>query len=253
MKKNIALTMGDPAGIGPELAVKAAINKELAQIANIILYGSKNILTKANEMFANNAELNIINTSNFKFEDLKIGEISAECGKTALETVLIATQDVIDKKCDAIVTNPINKAAVNRAGIVFTGHTELIAELCHKKNFVMMQSSNNLRIAFVTTHIPLKDVSKAITVDKIISTTKLLNNSIKHEGIRNPKIAICAINPHAGENGFMGNEDEKTVKIAIAQLAKLKINVQGPFPSDTLFIKEVLSEFDGIVSMYHEQ
>ncbi len=253
MKKRIALTMGDPSGIGPELTVKAASCAELAQIADIVIYGSKNILLKAGEKFAKGKNLNIIETSDLKYSDIKIGKICSQSGEAALKTVVRATKDVINKKCDAIVTTPMNKASVNKAGFSFTGHTELIAELCNTEEFVMQQSSDNLRIAFVTTHIPLKKVVQVITQEKIIKTVRLLEASIKREGINNPKIAICAINPHGGENGFMGTEDELIVKPAIAQLAKDGFSIQGPFPPDTVFIEKIRTKFDGIVSMYHDQ
>ena len=252
-KIKIALTIGDSTGIGPEIAVKVASNQEIIDMADIILYGSPNIIEEASARYANNKKFAVVATGDLKFKDLTIGELSAESGKVAYDTIVKATKDTIAKKVDAIVTCPANKAAINLAKIPFTGHTELIAELAGVEEFVMMQSSGNLRVVFVTTHIPLADVAKSITEEKIIKVTELLNDTIISEGIQNPKIAVAAINPHAGEDGFMGQEDEIITKLAIAKLAEKGLNISGPFPSDTLFIKDTLDKFDGIVSMYHDQ
>ncbi len=255
MKKipKIALTIGDPAGIGPEIAVKIASNQKIKEIANIIIYGAKNIIETASAKFANNQQFQIVNTDDLKFENIILGKADAMCGKSAYKTIIQATKDTINQNVDAVVTAPMCKYSVNLANITFTGHTELIAKLCETANYAMMQSSGNLRVAFVTTHIPLNNVIDNISVERIVNVTNLLHNVIKKEGIKNPKIAIAAINPHAGEYGYMGNEDEKIVKVAIAELARNKINIEGPFPSDTLFIEKIRTQFDGIVSMYHDQ
>jgi len=253
----IALTIGDPAGIGPEIAVRTASDPEFANIADITLYGSQNIIDKAAE-FANIAKpysFAINPTGALKFSDITIASTNAKCGIESRNGVISATKDAIAGEVDAIVTAPMNKASVNLAEIPFTGHTELIAELCNVSNddFVMMQSSDNLRVVFVTTHIPISQVASSITKEKIIKTANLLKNAIIAEGIENPLIAISAINPHAGEDGFMGHEDEEVTKPAIKNLITAGVKVEGPFPPDTLFIKETLDRFDGIVAMYHDQ
>jgi 4-hydroxythreonine-4-phosphate dehydrogenase len=257
MKKiRIALTMGDPAGIGPELALKAVSLFAEQKNMEIILYGSEDIFLKTSQLLKiqfDKAHTEIVNTGNLKFSEIKKAENSPECGTAALEAVKKAALDTINGKTDAVVTCPVSKAAINMAGIDFTGHTEYIAELCSCRNFAMMQSSGNLRVAFVTTHIPLKSVSETITEKRIISVTEMLNDAIKEESISSPLIGIAAINPHAGENGYMGTEDEETVKPAVAELQKKGLAVEGPFPSDTLFIPGTLNRFNGIVSMYHDQ
>ncbi len=249
----IALTIGDVAGVGPEIAVKIAANRILKEKVKIILYGPNQIINMASAKFANNEKFTICDTGNLDFSNVIIGQANAKCGEFAYKTVIQATNDTINGKVDAIVTAPMCKASVNLANIPFTGHTELIAQLCKTANYAMMQSSGDLRVIFVTTHIPLKNVSESISTQRIIDVTNLLNNIIIKEGISSPKIAIAAINPHAGEDGYMGDEDEQIVKPAIAELAKNNIIVEGPFPSDTLFIDETRKQFDGIVSMYHDQ
>jgi len=254
MKKiRIALTMGDPAGIGPEIAVKAAANVELCCLADISLYGCSDIIKEAVKRFVPDAKLNIKETGDLQFDDINIAQIDAACGLAAHNAVIMATKDALTGEVDAIVTAPMNKASVNSAGIPFTGHTELIAELCKCDNFAMMQSAGDLRVVFVTTHIPLSEVAAAITQKRIIEVAHLLENVIKAEGIKHPKLAAAAINPHAGENGYMGTRDEEVVKPALESLRSGGMSIDGPFPPDTLFIENTRRAYDGILSMYHDQ
>ena len=256
MKKvTIALTMGDPAGIGPEIAVKAAADKDLNSLADIVLYGCPDVIDEAAKRFVPEAfgKLNIKAVGELKFADVPVAKADAACGLAARDAVITATRDAIEGKVDAIVTAPMNKASVNLAGVQFTGHTELIAELCGCDSFAMMQSAGNLRVVFVTTHIPLSAVSGAVSVERIIEVARLLEDAVKAEGIESPKLAAAAINPHAGENGYMGVEDENTVKPALEKLRSEGMDVDGPFPPDTLFIEETRERYDGILSMYHDQ
>ena len=253
MKKlKIALTMGDPAGIGPEQVVQVANNPEFNDI-DIIVYGSTDVIREASERYANGNIPNVCTTTSIKFSHFEVCRESPKCGVAARDTVIAATRDAINGVVDAVVTAPMNKASVNLAGIPFTGHTELISEMCGVRNYAMMQSSESLRVAFVTTHIPLANVTTFATSDRIIEVTNLLNSVIIAEGIIKPRIAIAGINPHAGENGFMGREDENVVKPAIKILKSQGIDVYGPFPSDTLFIESIRTKYDGILAMYHDQ
>ena len=258
MKRNpvIALTMGDPAGIGPEIVVRMLdAHPEFEETAEIILYGCPEIFKDAAQRFLPGHALpwKVRATGSMLPDAFEFGTLSARCGKMAYEAVRQAALDALSGKIDAMVTAPVNKAAVNLAGIPFSGHTELIAELCGTNDFAMMQSAGNLRIAFVTTHIALKDVTKFATFDRIIETARLLRDAIRAEGIPEPRLAIAAINPHAGENGNMGTEDELVTKPVVTHLRDAGFNVEGPFPPDTLFLNSVLDRFDGIVSMYHDQ
>lgn len=249
----IALTMGDPSGIGPEIAVRAAQLQEFSAEAEIVIYGCPEIINAALKKYGSDRPLEIFATGNLTMDAVAIGRNSPECGLAAMNAVIAATSAALEGRVDAIVTAPMNKASVNLAGINFTGHTELIAELCGCKSYAMMQSDGPLRVAFVTTHIPLVDVSRIITPERIIEVTKLLHAAIIAEGIITPRLAVAAINPHAGENGFMGAEDEKIVKPAIKSLQDQGFCIEGPFPPDTLFIESVRNRFDGIISMYHDQ
>jgi 4-hydroxythreonine-4-phosphate dehydrogenase len=247
--------MGDPAGIGPEIAVRLARAVSAGKLspAELVIYGAPDIIEEAVRRFAPGSAPQVVPCSELKFSQLRPGKLDARCGLAALECFRTATLDAIAGKVDAIVTCPINKAAVNLAGIPFSGHTELLASLCGVRDFVMMQSAGELRVVFVTTHISIAQVPAAVTFDRIVAVTRLLRDAIVAEGIVHPKIAVAALNPHAGENGNMGKEDETIVKPAIRVLADEGINIEGPFPPDTLFIESIRSRFDGIVSMYHDQ
>ena len=251
----IALTMGDPAGIGPEIAVRLARAVSAGKVspADVAVYGAPDVVEEAARRFAPGFTPRTVACSDLGFSQIRPGKLDARCGLAALECFRTATLDAIAGKVDAIVTCPINKAAVNLAGIPFTGHTELLASLCGVRDFVMMQSAGELRVVFVSTHIPLAQVPSAVTFDRIVTVTRLLRDAIVAEGIVHPKIAVAALNPHAGENGNMGKEDETVVKPAVRALAEEGFSIEGPFPPDTLFIESIRSKFDGIVSMYHDQ
>ncbi len=251
----IALTMGDPAGIGPELAVRLvrAVSAEANPPAEILLYAAPDVVEEAVRRFAPGLAPAIVPCSDLKFADIRPGALDARCGLCAVDCFRAGTLDAIAGKVDAVVTCPINKAAVNLAGIPFTGHTELLASLCGVKDFVMMQSAGDLRVVFVTTHISLAEVPAAVTAERIRTVTHLLRDAIAEEGVANPRIGVAALNPHAGENGNMGMEDENVVKPAVRALLDEGFDIEGPFPPDTLFIESIRKRFDGIVSMYHDQ
>ena len=249
----IAVTAGDPAGIGPELAVRAAADSRFAGRVKFRLYGEPSILAEAAKRWSGGVLPEVRSAGSLPFSELAIGEASARCGKLAYDALSMATLDVLAGKAGALVTAPMNKYSVNLSGIPFTGHTERIAELCGTRNFVMMQSAGDLRMVFVTTHIPLAEVPRQVTFDRIVNVTRLLDQVVRREGVARPRLAAAALNPHAGENGCMGKEDEETVKPALAALRAEGIDIDGPFPPDTLFIEETRRRYDGIVSMYHDQ
>ena len=252
----IAFTMGDPAGIGPEIIVRLLeAHPEYSGQAQLFIYGIPEVIRDAEKRFCHRPlpMFEMVTATNVKTTHFSDGVLAAECGLAAYQTVAQAAKDALAGKIDAMVTAPVNKAAVNLNGIPFTGHTELVAEICGVKDFAMMQSAGGLRIAFVTTHIALAKVPAACTFDRIVRTTLLLRDAVKAEGIASPRIGIAAINPHAGENGNMGREDEDVVKPAVKHLREQGIQAEGPIPPDTLFIESALKKYDGIISMYHDQ
>jgi len=246
----LALTMGDPAGIGPELCVRTPLLPEFDRV-RFVVYGSARVIAEAARCFSGGVCPEVRETGDpGPFEH---GKAAACCGKAAYDALTAAVQDALAGKVDAIVTAPMNKYAVNLTGIPFSGHTERIAELCHTERFAMMQSSGAFRVAFVTTHIALGDVPRHVTKERIVEVGEMLRDVIRSEGIETPLLGCAALNPHAGENGCMGKEDELTVKPAVAELAARGVNVEGPLPPDVIFTERVRSRFDGIISMYHDQ
>ena len=252
----IAFTMGDPAGIGPEIIVRMlASHPGYAREAELLIYGIPEAIEDAAKRFCKQTlpKFQMVTATSAAVKHFSDGKLDPLCGLAAYQTTVKAARAALDGKIDAIVTAPINKAAVNLNGISFSGHTELLAEICGVKDFAMMQSAGNLRVAFVTTHIPLAQVPSACTFERIVRTAVLLRDAVQAEGIQIPRIGVAAINPHAGENGNMGREDEDTVKPAVRRMNELGMIAEGPIPPDTLFIDSALKKFDGIVSMYHDQ
>jgi 4-hydroxythreonine-4-phosphate dehydrogenase len=255
-KPKLALTIGDPAGVGPDISVRAAADSRLADIADIVLYGSPDVIEAACELRGIPFNAIVVKkTGSIPFSAVKPGANSAACGADALAAVETATRDALNHVVDAVVTAPMSKASVNLAGIPFTGHTEFIAGLCgvNEEDFAMMQSADSLRVVFATTHIPLSEVVPSLSIGRIAKVAGLLNSAIVAEGLEKPKMALAAVNPHAGENGYMGSADETITKPALNEMRKAGLDVEGPFPSDTLFIDKVLRRFDGVVAMYHDQ
>ena len=252
-RPRLAVTVGDPAGIGPELAVRLAAEPEFRERAELILYGPPEVIRAAARQFTPGWTPALEAVGNLAPGEFVAGEASAVCGRAAYDAVVRATADALAGRVAALVTAPVNKYAVNLAGIPFTGHTELIAGMCGVQDYAMMQSSGRLRVAFVTTHIPLREVVTTITEARIRRVAGLLAAAIREEGIAVPRLAVAAINPHAGENGRMGLEDEQMTRPALEQLRAEGLTVEGPFPPDTLFLPETLERFDGVVSMYHDQ
>ena len=266
MRSKIALTIGDAAGIGPEIAVKTAVDKDIMALMDVVLVGPENVIAEAAKKYVPSVGLSKAGERNVQtciiYEDfdsldfdgdIHAGKSTAAAGKVSYEGVVQATNAVIGEKYDAIVTAPISKESVNLAGIDFQGHTELVAELSGVDNFCMMQSDGPLRVAFATCHIPLMKVKENLSKDKILKTILLLKNAAVADGVENPQIAIAGVNPHAGEAGYMGTEEIEMVIPAMKEAEKYDVSVHGPFPADTLFVESIRTKYDGIVSMYHDQ
>lgn len=253
----IVLSMGDPAGVGPELLAKAVAEEKFRSECEFVLCGERSVIEAALKKYAPQTDINsleFLESSNIiDFGSMKKGEADALCGKAAYEAVKAAVQSVIDGKNDAIVTAPVNKYSVNLSGVEFSGHTEMIAEMCSCTDFAMMQSSGRLHVAFVTTHIPISQVAQNISTERILSVSRMLVDALKSEGIDDPHLAVMALNPHAGENGCMGTEDENITKTAIEKLRADNISVDGPVVPDVLFVPGRYEKYDGIISMYHDQ
>ncbi len=260
----IAITPGEPAGAGPDIAIKLAvetIDAELVYIASPSLLESrakqlgKNIII---EEFNPSDSSSISPPNTLKVlpvdlnSDVKVGELSPKNAHYVLETLTTAAEGCLDKTFDAMTTGPVQKSIINDAGHTFSGHTEYLAELCNNAYPVMMLANNQVRVALVTTHLPLNQVSSSINKTIIKQTVEIVNNDLKQWfGIKHPKILVCGLNPHAGEQGHLGMEEIEIIEPALKALEG--INIQGPLPADTIFTQDWLSKADVVVSMFHDQ
>jgi 4-hydroxythreonine-4-phosphate dehydrogenase len=231
-RPRIAITVGDPAGIGPEIAVKAAGHPDVTALCEPLLYGP---------------------SSEDELAGFVRGRVSAEAGQAAYGAILRAVSDAVDGQVDAIATAPINKASFAAAGLPWKGHTDLLAHLTGAHRGVMMFHADALRVVLATVHIPLASVPAALTRPLLEETIRVTAVALPRFGIETPRIAVAGLNPHAGEGGLIGSEDEEVIAPAIAACAADGIIVTGPFPADTIFLRAVRGEFDVVVACYHDQ
>ena len=228
----VAITVGDPSGIGPEIAIKAARDPRVVETCQPVLYGPHTP-----------AEL----------EAYPAGMVDAASGRAAYDAIVAAVKDAQAGRVAAIVTAPINKEAFAAAGLAWRGHTDLLAELCGVRHAAMMFWSERLRVVLATVHIPLREVPARLTTDGLLRTIRLTAASMPRFGIVSPRIGVAGLNPHAGENGLLGDEDGTVIRPAIETAAAEGISVAGPYPADTLFVRAARGEFDVVVAAYHDQ
>jgi 4-hydroxythreonine-4-phosphate dehydrogenase len=228
----IAITAGDPSGIGPEIAEKAARHPRVVAACRPIIYGPHG--EEALRAFP-------------------VGEVNASSARAAYDAIVKATEDALAGRVHAIVTAPINKAAFAAAGFPWRGHTDLLAHLCGVTEAAMMFWSDRLRVVLATVHIPLADVPRALSREGLGRTIRVTAASLPRFGIASPRIAVAGLNPHAGESGLLGGEDEAVVAPAVAAARADGLDVSGPFPADTLFVRAARGEFDVVVALYHDQ
>jgi 4-phospho-D-threonate 3-dehydrogenase / 4-phospho-D-erythronate 3-dehydrogenase len=244
----IAISMGDPAGVGPEVVIKALSDGEIRKLAHWIVVGEARLLGDALDP----ERVNILDLHMVSPEGLVQGRLSPECGRAALAYVRRATQLCLDGEADAMATAPVNKEAISLSGEPFSGHTEYIARLCGAKESRMLLASERLRVVHVTTHIPLRKACD-LDVARIRRTIELGQEAMRLMGFERPRIAVCGLNPHAGENGLFGEEDARFIAPAIEAARQLGICCEGPVPADTVFLQAVRGAYDLVVAMYHDQ
>ncbi|WP_068675144.1 4-hydroxythreonine-4-phosphate dehydrogenase PdxA [Oceanobacillus sp. Castelsardo] len=269
-KPIIGITMGDAAGVGPEIIVKSLQSEELYEQAHPIVIGDAKMLKRAANLLDINTTIRSIGTDADFTEtafgeivcvnldilpaDLPFGVVSAEAGHAAFEFLKTAIELANEGKIQAICTAPLNKEALHKGGHIYPGHTEILAELTGTKDFSMMLSSPKLKVIHVTTHIGLLDAIKTIEPERVHKVIELAHDTLSKSGIQGPKIGVCGINPHAGENGLFGyGEEEEKIIPAVERSQKEGINVEGPLPADTLFFRAQRGDFDIVVAMYHDQ
>ncbi|MCU4675088.1 4-hydroxythreonine-4-phosphate dehydrogenase PdxA [Catenovulum sp. 2E275] len=266
MTFRIAITPGEPAGIGPDLVLKIA---QYDWPAQLIAVCSEQLLRERAEKLGLDIELITYDPNQAALPQKKgtltilpvelkapvvCGELNAKNGQYVVETMRIACQKNMDGEFAAIVTGPVNKGIINKSGISFSGHTEFFASESNTADVVMMLATEGLRVALMTTHIPLAYVSKAITYDRVIKVTEILHSELQSKfGLDKPTIYVCGLNPHAGEDGHLGTEELTTITPALDELRSRGMNIVGPLPADTLFQDKYLQHADAVLSMYHDQ
>lgn len=269
MKPVLGITMGDAAGIGPEVIIKALEDKRIYELARPVVIGDKKIMQRALPIVHSALKLRVIEQiEDAKSEfgtidmidldnlptDLPFAQVDARAGKAAYEYVEKAVEYAMQGKIHAIVTAPLNKEALHAGGKMFPGHTEILAHLSNTKDFSMLLASEKLNVIHVTTHIQLRQACDLVKTDRVLKVIQLADENIKMLGIKEPRIAVAGLNPHAGESGMFGDEDEKEIAPAVKAAQAQGINVVGPIAPDTVFHRAAnLNEFDIIVVMYHDQ
>jgi len=268
-KPRIGITMGDPAGIGPEIIVKALSKKELYQEILPVVFGNLDSMIDVFKFISSSLELNPINSlkeakgrfgtidlmnfSNIDLSDYKYGQINAKAGKASVEYVMKAIDMAKSEKIKAVVTGPIHKEAIAAAGYNYPGHTEIFAEKTDTKNYAMMLADKNMKVIHVSTHVSLRKACDLVKKERIFNVIKLADQAVKELGVSSPRIGVAGLNPHSGEKGLFGSEEMDEIRPAIEQAREENINVEGPISPDTIFPKVRGDQYDIAVVMYHDQ
>jgi 4-hydroxythreonine-4-phosphate dehydrogenase len=268
-KKVIGITMGDPAGIGPEIIVKALLKTEIRERCTPLIIGDLSILQQITQKMDQDLKfeplvhlteapavedrIGVVDLQNVNLSEFRVGEISQAAGKASIDYIERAVQLALDQKLDALVTAPINKESINLAGSPYIGHTELLGALTATKVPMTMFWVRGVRIFFLTRHLPLSQAIEMITQDNIVRFCMRIDNVLKKMQITNPHIAIAALNPHASDGGLVGTEEHSILQPAITELQSRTINVSGPIPADSIFFQAFSGQYDAILSLYHDQ
>lgn len=269
-KKIIGITMGDPAGIGPEITGKALADERLYALCRPLVVGDACVMKTALEIAGypelkihpiekvREAEftygtIDVLDLNLIKMEQMKLGEVSAMCGEAAFQYVKKVIALALDGEIDATVTNAFNKEAVNLAGHHYSGHTEIYAEYTGTQNYTMMLAHDNLRVVHVSTHVSLREACDRVKKQRVLDVIRIADKACRGLGIDKPKIGVAGLNPHSGEHGLFGTEEYQEIIPAIAAAKEEGILADGPVPPDTVFSKARGGWYDIVVAMYHDQ
>lgn len=274
----IALTLGDVSGIGPEVVVRALTNDALRRECRPLIVGHPEVASRAASLVK--AQINFQPVNSLQEVDwsssaiaswnptaadvvnVAVGQIDARAGRAAYDWLVASTRAALQGEIDAITTAPLNKAALHAAGLPYPGHTEILAEECHVNEFAMMlylppgeplRGQFGLGVAHVTLHTSIRSVPQLLSAEHIRETIQLVSGFLKRLGCANPRVGVCALNPHAGEGGLFGNEEATVITPAVQEARMLGIDATGPIPADALLRRAVQGEFDGVTAMYHDQ
>jgi len=228
-KPRIAITVGDPAGIGPEVARKAADDPRVCDACEVVIYGPP---------------------AGARFEP---GVLSAEAGRAAYDAICAAVRDAQAGAVGGIATAPVNKLAFARAGLPWKGHTDLLADLTGAARVAMMFWSEPLKVVLATVHVPLAEVPRVLTRELLDGIMDVAARELPRFGVTAPRLALAGVNPHAGEHGLIGVEEQRVLGPAVEAARARGIDIQGPFPGDTIFVRAVRGEFDAVIACYHDQ
>jgi 4-phospho-D-threonate 3-dehydrogenase / 4-phospho-D-erythronate 3-dehydrogenase len=271
----LALTMGDPVGVGPEVVARAVADAEVRAACRPLVVGSPSLLRRAAEVcdlalivreinggdlasqvpaaIGTVAVLNPSSISEKTLEELPLGRVSAEAGRASVDYVLRGIDLTVSRQAASIVTAPINKEAMNQAGFRYAGHTELLAERTGSREAAMMLVTGQLRVSHVTTHVPFERVPGLITRPRLDTVFELTQTTLQQLGIARPRVAVAGLNPHASEHGLFGNQEAELIEPAVQDARARGWDFSGPWPPDTIFARANRGQFDGVVAMYHDQ
>ena len=254
-RPTIGITLGDPAGIGSEILVKAL--PEVHQRCRPVLYGSEWALRDGCSITGVN--LDTLNVSSFidvkipKPTDFAFGQVSATCGEVAVRAVELAAEDVISGKLDALMTCPLNKEAIHAAGYKEIGHQEIFARLSRARSTATMLMTTGLRVVHLSTHLSIIEAARSITSEVVFERLRLIQGCFERWGLSPVRIGVAALNPHGGEGGLLGREEIEEIRPAVEKAASEGIHAMGPFPADSIFNRAIGGEFDVVLAMYHDQ
>lgn len=252
----IAVTLGDPAGIGPEVVLKALADPAIAPLAAWTILGDRDELARASEAcgipLASLRGVTLRDLDALQGEPAVPGRLDAACGRASVAYVREATEMCLRREAIAMVTAPVSKEAVALSGLPFSGHTEFIAELCGSPDSRMMLTNPRLSVVHVTTHLPLRDAID-VAPERITRTIVLAAEAMRWLGNEAPRIAVCGMNPHASEHGLFGREEQQAIRPAIEAAKAHGVMCHGPFPPDTIFLEASQGKWDVVIAMYHDQ
>jgi len=265
----VAITMGDPAGIGPEITAMALVPRPLYGICRPIVFGDAKVIAQAvkitgchlavrsiespEQAKSGDGTINVVDLNNVDINTLQPGRVSAVAGKAAFEPIEKAIRAALAGTIDAVVTCPINKEAINLAGYHFAGHTEIFAHFTKTTDYAMMLVEQNLRVVHVSTHVSARKACDLVKTDRIVKVIHLADNACKSLGIKSPRIGVAALNPHASDGGLFGSEEIEQIIPAIEIAKSQEVNAEGPLPADILFAKAKGGGYDAVIAMYHDQ
>ena len=268
MRTKIAIPMGDPAGVGPEIVVKTAVSKEILDLCDLVVVGDKNVLEKAIEICQvdlkihtiKNVEegkyekgiLNVIDLENVDMNTLEYGQVQGMCGKAAFEYIKKCVELAMEHKVDAIATTPINKESLKAGNINYIGHTEILGDLSNSRDPLTMFEVDNMRVFFLTRHMSLRRACDAITKERVLEYIERCTKALKQLGVSG-KMAVAGLNPHSGEHGLFGDEEVKEITPAIEEAQKLGYDVVGPVGADSVFHQALQGRYAAVLSLYHDQ